>query len=89
VHEEDDFFLYNSKNIYQKSQNFDFIVNLQDDAIVNLQYFTGETKAIEIYINNERHTKQEFFLTSHRDHKKIFSAIRANYVHTLDAALVR
>lgn len=65
------------------------ISTLKDDSKIYHIYYKHNIKQIEIYLYNKRYTKQERLLTSTIDMKKIKNAIRANYVQSIDAALVR
>lgn len=89
IHEDDKFFYISSDKIHSTMLEKNFLLTIENDALVNLKYYKTLTKSIEIYVQNERFIKQEFILTSVLDEKKIKSSIRANYVHSLDSALVR
>lgn len=65
------------------------IVVYNDKSTTDLNYFKGKTTQINFYLNGNRNTKKEESLTNKIDLKKFKTSIRANYVQSIDAALVR
>jgi hypothetical protein len=58
--------------------------------MIILRYYKGSTKQREIIKEQIRFTYQKFSVViGELDNRKIRSSIKANYVHTIDAALAR
>lgn len=70
--------------IYRK----EFILKIEN-VNVNYKYNHMATKQVELIHNKERYIRQERYLTANIDHKKIERSAKANYIQSLDAALVR
>jgi hypothetical protein len=60
-----------------------------NDEEVDYSYYKTKKKQKETTINGKRYTSQELILTDSYDERKFKTAIRANYVQSLDACLVR
>jgi len=96
------FYIYISKNkdmfkidldsildFFRKNDYIVYLDNKSKDIIV-LKYYRGSIDQKEIKYNNKRYTYQHFGLDLNKiDKKKTESSIKANYIHTIDAALVR
>lgn len=59
------------------------------DAIVDLNYYKKRNYIIDILDEGKRYTKSFYALSEDKDNNKFKIAARANYVHSLDAALTR
>lgn len=83
-------FLGNNINLIENFfwEKGDFNLEL-DDATIPLEYRITAVKQIELYVNGKRFTKKEKILLPGLKKSKIKTALTANYVHALDAALVR
>jgi hypothetical protein len=79
----------NPKEIIEEFKKTNYIVELVDGTSVNLNYFKTKKGQIKIIVNGERKTKAELKLINEIDYKKIKSSLRANYIHTLDSAVIR
>jgi hypothetical protein len=97
-------YLHESNDILEKSTDFiiDYfiqskskfnpdrlVMGFKDSSSVDFSYFISKSKQIETYVNNKRFTKQERFITSKYDMRKLKTSIRANFIQSLDAALAR
>jgi hypothetical protein len=60
----------------------------ETNASSDLSYNKIKIKQVEFRHDGKRQTKNEYGLTPELDKTKMKSSIRANYIHTLDAALV-
>jgi hypothetical protein len=67
----------------------DYFLNLRDKSEINLIYLVLKTTQEEIVLNKKRYTKKFKVYTDEINKKKINSSTRANYIHSLDAALMR
>lgn len=75
--------------ILTKIKEKDFVLEFSDKSNVNYTYNKLKTKQKEITIESKRYTKKFKELTNQFDTKKFKTSTRANYVHSLDAALMR
>lgn len=75
---------------YFEKNDYILYLNNESKDIIIFKYYKGSTKQKEIKINNTRYTYQKWNLNKEKlDINKIKSSIKANYIHTIDAALVR
>jgi len=75
---------------YFKKNDYILYLNNKSNDIIILKYYKGNIKQKEIKYKNKRYTYQEFDLNYEKiDKRKTESSLKANYVHTIDAALVR
>ena len=76
-----EYFKKNDYSIYMSNESKDLII---------FKYYKGAIKQKEITIGDTRFTYQHKILDkSQLDDRKIKSSIKANYIHTIDAALAR
>ena len=62
---------------------------LLKDAEIDVNYYKKEKYTIDIQNEGKRYTKTFFGITNEEDHEKFETATRANFIHSLDAALTR
>lgn len=62
---------------------------LFDNSTVNYGYFKKTTRQVEIHTPAKRYTLQEQYVANGPYVQKTWTALRANYIHSLDASLVR
>jgi hypothetical protein len=67
----------------------DFEIILKDGSRANMVYYKVISKQLEINMFGKRKTFQIVFLHSDKDEIKFKNAIRANFIHAVDASLVR
>ena len=85
-------FKLKSKEIlnYFKENNYVIYLNNESKDMIILRYYKGSIKQREIIREQIRFTYQKFSVViGELDNRKIRSSIKANYVHTIDAALAR
>ena len=59
------------------------------DATIDINYFKKEKYTIDIQHEGSRYTKTFNAISREKDKKKFETAARANFIHSLDAALTR
>jgi hypothetical protein len=72
---------------FKKCENLD--ATFEDTAKVTYKYYKTKTKQREVYTRGKRKTKQERYFTDELNNAKFNTSIRANYIQSLDACLVR
>jgi hypothetical protein len=82
-------FKVNPKNISDYIIDQKFILIYTDDCQINFIYKKKKTIQEEIEINNVRHTKKFKIYSEELNKRKFNYSSRANYIHSLDAALMR
>jgi DNA-directed RNA polymerase len=97
----EEFYIYisNNKSIFENDissiieyfKNNDYILYLNNDSkdTIILKYYKGMKKQKEIVVDSKRYTYQEYSLKKIVDLKKIKTSIKANYIHAMDASLIR
>ena len=73
---------------FKENEYIVYLNNETKDVIV-LKYYKGIKQQKEILINNKRYSYQEFSINKIEDKIKTKSSLKANYIHTMDASLVR
>jgi DNA-directed RNA polymerase len=75
---------------YFKKNDYSIFINNESKDLITFKYYKGEVKQKEIKIDGKRFTYQNKILNKNQlDDRKIRSSIKANYIHTIDAALAR
>lgn len=62
---------------------------LLSDAVIDLNYYKKNSYIVDLLHRGKRYTKSFKTTSSTKDHRKFKTAVRANYIHSLDAALTR
>ena len=81
--------LYPSDKIddfFMKNENPE--ISLYDNSKIRIGYYKTEIRQIEIRYKNIRHSKKELFMSTEPDREKTKIAVKANYIQSMDAALV-
>lgn len=79
----------NPSEITKALKDLKYQILLEDHVKVNLIYYIVKTDQDEFSRNKKRYTKQRTKITTEINYRKINTSSRANYIHTLDAAVVR
>jgi hypothetical protein len=62
---------------------------LLTDAIIDINYYEKDKYIIDIQHEGKRYTKKFSAINNIKDENKFEIAARANFIHSLDAALTR
>lgn len=79
----------NSNEIIFTLQKLNNKITLNENEKIDLSYYMAENKQIKNTYKGKRYAKQHFVLTDQINQSKIRTSVRANYIHVLDAAVVR
>lgn len=79
----------NSEEILTAVRKLNYLIILNDETKINLIYYKTDTKQIKFQKNKRRYTKNQNFITSELNEKKIKTSLRANYIHIHDSAVIR
>jgi len=75
---------------YFRKNDYCIFINNESKDLITFKYYKGSIKQKEVTIDGTRFTYQHKTLDKNQlDDKKIKSSIKANYIHTIDAALAR
>lgn len=73
-----------------KKNNFkEMVIILNDESTIDYKYYKHKIKQFEWTYNNKRYTKQEKILTNKIYDQKALRAVKANYIQSMDASLIR
>jgi hypothetical protein len=84
-----DILLHPTTSILAHFSDSNLNIVLFDNTNVSLSYFKLKSKQKNFFYNGKRYTFKELLITNELDEDKLQTSLRANYIHTLDASLVR
>jgi hypothetical protein len=75
------------KSLYLKTGSVEYLTF--DKILINLDYYKITSRRFEKKINKKRYTISYAEVSDEKDENKMFRALRANIIHSLDAYIAR